>query len=845
MKICTIGFLLLAFLFGYSQTVPVNWKPLGPFNVHQTLGSVEAPGLGVMRSFDVSLKNPSILIMGGMSSGIWRSNNKGLTWKNTSLNLPVENVKKIQIATSNNTIVYAATTVGVIKSIDNGVSWKFTNLNMVKKLPIAERWNDDNVLLSVSPTNANIVIASNSDTLYKTVDGGNSWKPILVGYKTQFIEFHPKNENIIYTGGAYSKDRNKFFILRSNDAGANFTEITNGIPDKLKLVQLHDITAAVSPASPDKLYVLIFGDSKIKTSVKQEEKKQMVGAFIVSDNAGESFKPVEQTTNYRKIDQYYSVFHAYSADEDKSKYDFDKKDSSFWLASFQQVGWATSFAISPTNPNLMVMAGSNNVCSYDGGHTWDVLRKKGQYGIHGDIQCAKIIGDDVWLTNDGGLNYVNLKDRVNHRMEGFSGQDLWGFSTSFKTDIMAIGVDHSGTMIYDKSLYGNAWYHYGGGDAMSATLNLLDDRYLYATPYNHFIIKRAVTTLEEPITKKSPVSFGYIPNRNVEFHPNLIYNVYAIDENSDHWGIKNCSIVKTTDNFKTVDTLKVFPDKVYIRRLRVSFSNPNYMYVLADKRRRDNPAEVWMSADGGKNWKNITPSNSIAVKFGFPDIAISDIDPTVLYLGVGGFQNEIKVLKSTDAGSNWHDELSSSLPKNAIYTMAFQRGTNEGVYLGCYPGLFYKNASMKQWNAVGANIPYTPINFIAINYNNEKIRLGTYRGVWENDLFETTAPKAAIALNKNILKVDGVDSDEEDPNQLKISFYDFSVIKGKGAKFHWEFPGAIPSESNVENPLVNYSACIPGKYSVKLTITDAKGQSSTTQLKDFIDVKSNYPWILR
>jgi len=69
MKICTIGFFLLAFLFGHSQTVPVSWKPLGPFNVHQTLGYVEAPGLGVMRSFDVSVKNPSLLIMGGMNVG--------------------------------------------------------------------------------------------------------------------------------------------------------------------------------------------------------------------------------------------------------------------------------------------------------------------------------------------------------------------------------------------------------------------------------------------------------------------------------------------------------------------------------------------------------------------------------------------------------------------------------------------------------------------------------------------------------------------------------------------------------------------------------------------------------
>ena len=50
-----------------------NWKPLGPFSIHKTVGSVEAPGLGVMRSLDVSVKNPNMVLMGGMSSGIWRT----------------------------------------------------------------------------------------------------------------------------------------------------------------------------------------------------------------------------------------------------------------------------------------------------------------------------------------------------------------------------------------------------------------------------------------------------------------------------------------------------------------------------------------------------------------------------------------------------------------------------------------------------------------------------------------------------------------------------------------------------------------------------------------------------
>lgn len=826
---------------------PKNWKALGPFSVHKTVGSVEAPGLGVMRSLDVTLKNPNMVLMGGMSSGIWRTTDKGNTWKNVTLDLPVENVKKIVIAAANNNIVYAATTVGIIKSVDNGATWKFTALNMLAQLAAkgGPRWSDDNTLLSVSPTNPNVVVASNSDTLFKTTDGGNTWKPLLTGFRTQFIEFHPLKENIIYVGGAYAKNRQQYFIYRSENTGQTFEEVTAGMPDKSKLLRLHDITAAVSPAAPDNLYVTIFGDAKVKTTVKQEEKNQMVGTFIESTDQGKSFHLVPQANNYRYIDEYYSLFHPYSADENKDDYDFNMKDSSFWSASFQQVGWATSFAISPTNANIMVMAASGNILSTNAGRSWNILRKQGTYGIHGDIQCAKIVGDDIWLANDGGLQYVNMKTRLHHRVEGFSGQDLWGFSTSFKSDVMAVGVDHSGTMVYNEKLYGKDWFHYGGGDAMSATMNPFDDRYLYATPYSHFIIKLPATLRDEPVSKKSPVNFGYIPNRNIEFHPHLVYTSYSIDEASDHWRIKNCSVIKTENNFKTIDTVKTFPDTFYIRRLRVSFANPDYMYVLTGKGRNTNPKEVWMTADGGKHWSNITPDNAAAKKYGFPDIAINEEHPEKIYLGVGGFQNEVKVLASDNAGKSWTDDRSADLPKNEIQTMAYQRGTNEGVYLGCYPGLFYKSKNTGSWKTVGTHLPHTPINFIYLNYDKEKIRLGTYRGIWENDLYETSAPKANIALSKNILSVEGEDADEEDANQMKIYFYDNSVIKGKGASYHWEFPGAIPATSSEENPIVNYSACKPGSYSVRLKVTDAKGRSSVYELKDYIQVKNNYPWNLR
>jgi PKD repeat protein len=82
-------------------------------------------------------------------------------------------------------------------------------------------------------------------------------------------------------------------------------------------------------------------------------------------------------------------------------------------------------------------------------------------------------------------------------------------------------------------------------------------------------------------------------------------------------------------------------------------------------------------------------------------------------------------------------------------------------------------------------------------------------------------------------------------DERKVFFYDHSAIMGKGARWYWEFPGSVQGTSTDENPIIDYETAIPGKYSVRLTITDRKGRKSFCELKDFIEVRNNEPWNLR
>jgi photosystem II stability/assembly factor-like uncharacterized protein len=91
-------------------------------------------------------------------------------------------------------------------------------------------------LISVDPSNNNIMYVANGTVLYKSVNGGVNFS--VVSFTTDNIEsitVHSSNSNIIYltTGGASGE------VLKSVDGGATFIDISNGVPSIGKNIIVH------------------------------------------------------------------------------------------------------------------------------------------------------------------------------------------------------------------------------------------------------------------------------------------------------------------------------------------------------------------------------------------------------------------------------------------------------------------------------------------------------------------------------------------------------------------------------------------------------------------------------
>jgi PKD repeat protein len=757
------------------------WRPLGPFTWDkQARLATGSPGTGVIRTIAPHPTN-QIVLAGTISAGIWRSTDGGNTWQETTRQLLCKYVGGIAWASEN--IVYAGTDAGVLKSTNAGATWNYTNLNKVATYPAGQ--NCDQVI--TPPGNPDIILANRGSQLMRSKDGGASWTAVQ-GWNNEIwsMNWHPVNKDIVYAA-ARTNNGKWVEIRRSTNAGLTWQNIQNGYPAPRNGYSIERAIIATTPAAPDYVYVLAGGSNGTNAG--------LYGLYISRD-AAQNF----QHLCCGNVDG------PEPADEKNNPNIFDYSITGNNLG---QITWDMGFAISSTDTNFMVGSGIFSYKSTDGGRSFQSTPP-----IHYDVQCVSIKADTVYVATDGGL-YIS-RDRYTSIQfsDGINSLEIWGFDAAHKGNIMIAGAYHMPIMfrddsVYDANGYEGGWYMWSGADAMGANVNPADTRWMYSKPWGNVRSFRYPDKQKTPWAAELGIDLGYITQTNLDYHPHNYYTIYGCDYNRKAFMI-------STDNGSRWDTLRVFTSNV--SRLRASIANPLVLTGIADN-------AVWRSTDGGKKWQNITPQNERAGQ-GLNDIALGDTDDKKIWLSLGGFQDIKKVLYSDNGGQTWQD-YSGTLPKAAIRTLCAQRGTNGGIYAATTMGVYYRNQNMSDWELHGREMPVGEISFLNINYEQGLIRAATERGIWENELYEPSAPKARISADRTIVTC----------YREPVRFADMSVWKRKpGSSIQWAFEGGIPAISTEENPQVIWNK--KGIYSITLTVKE-DGRSDTYTLRDFIEVKDN------
>jgi len=171
--------------------------------------------------FDKS--NPKRVMVGAWrldkpDGGIFISEDEGHHW-NPVADMKGQSVRALAQAPSNSKIFIAGTLAGIYRSEDGGSTWKLIS-------PMGSTELHEVESIAIDPVNPDVIYAGTWHLPWKTIDGGKTWQNIkqglIVDSDVFSIIIDPKAPSTVYTSACSG-------IYKSIDAGASFKKI-QGIP---------------------------------------------------------------------------------------------------------------------------------------------------------------------------------------------------------------------------------------------------------------------------------------------------------------------------------------------------------------------------------------------------------------------------------------------------------------------------------------------------------------------------------------------------------------------------------------------------------------------------------------
>lgn len=671
--------------------------------------------------------------------GLGRTQDGGRTWKILTDAMPLLTVTDLAIDARNPHTIYiltgdgemqVQTSIGVLKTTDGGETWSPTGL--VWKAAQHHYGHR----LAIHPTDPSILLAGSSAGLHRTEDGGKNWTHISgpasgqewnrypeaaksrisgAGKNTVWdIAFHPIDPTIVYVASRTD-------IYRSNDSGQSWTRLTDGLPIAEAETDSQRIRLAVTPASPDTLYVL-YGTQWGFT----------LGLYR-SDNRGNSFTKRASTVKPPGFSLGTpNILHEYNNFNCQCDYDL-------------------AMAVSPTNADRVHIGALDTWRSDDGGRTWTQTSwwrhhsTSPQY-THADIHVLVYRGDTLFAGTDGGVfqsnDGGNEWSNVAGYKSGFVITQLYGMCiTPQDQNLIYYGTQDNGTfrLRTDGSLT-----RVLGGDGMRCQIDPKNSRTVYASLYFGDI--RRSDDGGQNFDKEIAPKIGNLPIRAPWVTPYVLGT-----ENSSHiylcaadvWFSPNRGFV-----WKNL-TNGILGPSINCKQVAIAPSDPKTIYVVKEAERHawqgrtsdgGDPRPpffggggVFKTTDGGATWQLI--SSKLPLGDAAPtDIAVSPTDARRAWLTFSGYNAGIKVFETVDGGMSWRN-ISEGLPNLPVQTVVAKDGSSNAVYLGLDVGAYYRDDRIGRWVPFMDGMPNMIVQQLVIDKPRNRIFAATFaRGIYVADL---------------------------------------------------------------------------------------------------------------
>ena len=685
-------------IYPQEAYAPLQYRSLGPHRGGRSAAVTGVPG------------KPNLYYFGATGGGVWKTADGGQTYENISDGFFGGSIGSVAAAASDPNVLYVgggevtlrgnvSSGYGLWKSVDAGKTWKFSGLPNSRHIPriVIHPNNPEIVYAAVL---GNIYKPTEERGVYKSIDGGKNWKKVLFSNATAGaveLVMDPSNPRVLYAS-TWRVNRTPYSLnsggegsalWKSTDEGETWDEISLNQGFASGILGIMGIT--VSPVNPQKVWAIV-------------ENKEEGGVYF-SEDAGMSWKHINDSRALRQRAWYYSKIYADTQDEDivyvmNVSYHKSKDGGKTFQSNNAPHGDHHDLWIAPEDNQRMIIADDGGAqISYNGGATWST------YHNQPTAQFYRVTTDHSFPYRIYVAQQDNSTLRVKHRSEG------------------------SGISEAD-------WEPTAGGESAHIAVDPLNNNIVYGGSYGGYLTRvnhETNTVRGINVWPDNPMGYGaegmkYRFQWNFPIHfskhnPKKLYTfsnrVHVSENEGQSWEIISPDL--TTND----------PEKLKSSGGPITQDNTSVEYYCTLFAANESPLQeglLWVGSDdglihltrdGGANWENTTPVQMPQWMM-INSIEPSPFDPAVCYVAgtlykTGDFQPYL--YKTSDYGKTWK-KITDGIDKEHFTRVLRADPARKGLlYAGTETGMYVSFDDGTNWKPFQLNLPIVPITDLAIKEN--------------------------------------------------------------------------------------------------------------------------------
>ena len=684
-----------------SDVAPMlHWRSIGPLRASRARALAGVPS------------QPHTFYMAPVNGGVWKTTDAGRVWTPIFDDQPTGSVGAIAVAESNPNIVYVGSGEGlhrpdlsvgdgIYRSTDAGKTW--THLEQLRDAQqIAE--------IIVDPRDPNILMVAaaghpfgpnNERGVYRSTDGGRSFNKVLgdgpdVG--AWDLVFDPTNSKIVYASLWESREgpwENAKFdgtgagIYKSLDEGKTWKKLTIGLP--------MGITQASLAVAPNR-------SKRLMAAVRTPEATKLYR----SDNGGESWEILE--TDSRPTQRI--------ASGDLGDIQFD-----------------------PTNADTVYVGSIVTWKSTDFGKTWTGFRGAPGGDDYQNIWINPKDGDVVAMSSDqgtivtlnGGQSWSTWYNQPTAQMYHVNADNAFPYR-------LCGGQQESGSAcVSSRGNYGEItmreWTPVAAEEYGYVVPDPLDPDKVYGGKLTRFDRRtgQAQNVLPVPfrgpewrIIRTEPIAFSPVDNKTLFFAGNTLWKTV---DGGVNWTQISPDLTRKTWTVPT--SVGKFIEKAQVSQRGViyavapSFQDIDRIWAGTDD------GLIHLTTDGGKSWKDITPSTLTAWQK-VSVIEAGHFDKETAYAAINTLRlddNRPHILRTHDGGKTWKEivrGISDGQTVNVVREDPVRKGM---LYAGTERQVYVSFDDGENWQSLRVNMPATSIRDLIVK--DDDLAVATHgRGFW-------------------------------------------------------------------------------------------------------------------